>query len=281
MKKGKVKKGAAKGFALHLGVNSVNAASYGGWEGPLTACEADADDMSALATAAGFESKQLLTKKATRGAVLSALQALASRASAGDLVFVTYSGHGGQLPDANNDEDDNLDETWCLYDGELVDDELYTAWSKFAAGVRIVVLSDSCHSGTVVRAAPPLVDASAVNDPTVVPRLMPPEVMSRAYRAKKALYDEIQQRPVVREGDIAASVLLISGCQDPQLSMDGPFNGAFTGALLRVWNQGNFRGSYRSFHRKIQQLLPLTQQPNLMTFGAGPMFAEQRPFAIH
>ncbi len=279
MKKSKVKQGAAKGYALHLGLNSVSPASYGGWSGPLNACEADAEDMSALALAAGFQSSKLLTRKATRAAVLAALHGLAKKASSGDVVLLTYSGHGGQVPDSNNDEDDYLDETWCLYDGELVDDELYAAWGKFAAGVRIVVLSDSCHSGTVVRAAPSPIELVA-GDPTVVPRLMPPEVMSRAYRAKKALYDQIQEQAVVHEADIAASVLLISGCQDPQLSMDGPFNGAFTGALLRVWNHGNFTGSYRSFHRKIQQQLPLTQQPNLMTLGAGPMFAEEQPFSI-
>ena len=39
--------------------------------------------------------------------------------------LLTYSGHGGQINDVNNDEPDGLDETWALYDRELVDDELY------------------------------------------------------------------------------------------------------------------------------------------------------------
>ena len=44
------------------------------------------------------------------------------------------------------------DETWCIYsDRQLVDDELYSLWAQFAAGVRIFVLSDSCHSGTVLK----------------------------------------------------------------------------------------------------------------------------------
>ena len=59
------------------------------------------------------------------------------------------------MPDVIGEEADKLDETWCLYDGQLIDDELYFELSKFAAGVRILVLSDSCHSGTVVRAGPP------------------------------------------------------------------------------------------------------------------------------
>jgi hypothetical protein len=50
--------------------------------------------------------------------------------------------------------------------------------------------------------------------------------------------------------------------------------------LLRVWNDGAFQGSYRTFHRKIQQQLPLSQQPNLMTLGNGKPFVMDRPFAI-
>ena len=38
-----------------------------------------------------------------------------------------------------------------LYDRQLIDDELYQLWSAFTAKVRIVMLSDSCHSGTVAK----------------------------------------------------------------------------------------------------------------------------------
>ncbi len=40
-----------------------------------------------------------------------------------------------------------------------------------------------------------------------------------------------------------ASLILISGCQDNQTSMDGDHNGAFTEQVLKVWNQGAFKGS--------------------------------------
>src|SRR6187397_378801 len=143
----------AQGLSLHIGLNSVNPKHYAGWSGKLTACEADANDMASIAGSRKFASKKLLTKKATRSAVKSAIAAAAKKLKSGDIFFITYSGHGGQLPDQNGDEDDGLDETWCLYDGELVDDELFAAWANFRSGVRILVLSDSCHSGTVARAA--------------------------------------------------------------------------------------------------------------------------------
>jgi hypothetical protein len=148
--------------------------------------------------------------------------------------------------------------------------------------VRILVFSDSCHSGTVVKISPssPGQRPEPTEQGPFTPRAMPQEVVSRAYRAQKALYDEIQKQQAKTEDDVAANVLLISGCQDPQTSMDGAFNGAFTGALLRVWNEGAFKGSYRTFHKKIQRQLPLTQQPNLMTLGNGKPFATERPFHV-
>ena len=277
----------AQGRSLHIGLNDVSAAAYGGPVPSLNACEGDATDMLAIASLAGFAGHTLLTQAATRGAVLAELRAAAGTLAPGDIFLVSYSGHGSQVVDKNNDEDDFRDETWCLYDGQLIDDELYDAWSRFAQGVRIVVLSDSCHSGTVVRALPALdgrrgvvAVAEASVGPRFLARTLAAGLEGRAYRAQKKLYDDIQREKPKGESDIAASVLLISGCQDSQESMDGPINGAFTGALLRIWNDGAFAGSYRSFHRKIQRELPFTQNPNLITFGRGPGFAEERPFTI-
>ncbi len=277
----------AHGRSLHIGLNDVSPAAYGGPVPSLNACEGDAADMLAIASLSGFVGKTLLTQNATRNAVLAELRAAASELVAGDIFLISYSGHGSQVVDRNNDEDDNRDETWCLYDGQLIDDELYAAWSRFAKGVRIVVLSDSCHSGTVTRALPAfdgtrgmVALAEASVGQRFLARALPAGLEGRAYRAQKSLYDQLQDAAPTRESDIEASVLSISGCQDSQESMDGPINGAFTGALLRVWNEGAFVGSYRSFHRKIQRELPLTQNPNLVTFGRGPGFAEEQPFTI-
>ncbi len=141
----------AKGYALAIGLNRVNPAYYDGWSGELTGCEPDASDMEEIEKSQGFNTTRLFTSSATRPAVLNELSSLAERMQKGDLLIVSYSGHGGQVPDQNNDEPDYLDETWCLYDGELIDDEIFSAWMKFREGVRILVLSDSCHSGTVTK----------------------------------------------------------------------------------------------------------------------------------
>ena len=113
------------GRSLHIGLNAVARAHYGGWSGRLAACEFDANDMAAIARSRGIRPKVLLTKAATRAKVLAGIRSAATRLKKGDLFLLTYSGHGGQLPDVTSEEKDGRDETWCLYDGELIDDELY------------------------------------------------------------------------------------------------------------------------------------------------------------
>lgn len=270
----------SKGISLHIGLNKVDPKHYGGPQ-TLAGCENDAKAMEKLAKAQGFTPLRLLSKNATSTAVMDAITKASSELAAGDAFFITYAGHGGQVPDTNGDEEDKWDETWCLYDRELVDDELAAAWSKFAAGVRIVMLSDSCHSGTVNRLA------NRPGTPSVGKkgkryRLLPPDVNMRTYRHNKALYDGIQEK--FRAGDkvkIKASVLLISGCQDNQLSQDGDKNGLFTETMLEVWDSGSFSGGYVSFHKEVVSFMPPDQTPNYSVIGKkNAAFEKQKPFTL-
>jgi hypothetical protein len=289
-----------KAISLHLGLNAVDPKHYEGWGGELNACEFDAKDMAALGRTAGMSVTTLLTKRATRATAVRAVRTAAKALKSGDLFFLTYSGHGGQVDDVSGEEQDKLDETWCLYDGELIDDELYLELSRFAKGVRVLVLSDSCHSGTVTRAS-----MSAAPGTPGRSKMMPPAVARRTYLAHRAFYDALQ-RDVARQSKVAASldpdtalghvavstrltgiatackasVILISGCQDNQTSMDGDHNGAFTEQLLRVWNRGAFKGNYAQFHAAIKAAMPRSQTPNLFTLGPAAQFVRQRPFRV-
>src|SRR5215216_1700219 len=77
-----------KAMSLHIGLNSVGAAHYGGWSGELTACEFDANDMAALAKASGMKTTLLLTKRGTRPNTLAAIRDAAKKLKAGDLFFL-------------------------------------------------------------------------------------------------------------------------------------------------------------------------------------------------
>ncbi|WP_298435720.1 caspase family protein [Geobacter sp.] len=277
----------AKGLALTIGLNAVDPNHYGGWSGKLNACEADADDMAAIAKSREFVCTALLTKAATRAHVIDGIKKAAHDLKAGDIFMLSYSGHGGQVPDRSSDEPDGQDETWCLYDGQMIDDELYALFGQFAAGVRILVFSDSCHSGTVTKTAyytgTTSARCSAEQGGQVCYRAMPADAALRTYRANKAFYDGLQQAKTPKDAqtDPKASVLLISGCQDNQLSQDGAFNGLFTSQLLRVWKDGLFRGNYRTFHRNIVRRMPPDQTPNLFMVGApDPAYLKQKPFTV-
>lgn len=263
----------AKGYSLHIGLNTVSPAAYGGWDGRLNACIFDAEDMKDLIVAERWQHSESLHDGAATGqAVESRLRALSNKAKSGDSVLITYSGHGGQQPDKNGDESDGRDETWCLFDGEMIDDLIYAELCRFESGVNVFILSDSCHSGTVARDVPGFRGGKHL-----------PDVIVRSLPGRLARFLTQRHLAGFRENSLKATVLLLSGCQDNQTSMDGPKNGAFTAALKAVWNGGKFQGDWSQFHKKIQSSLPSTQSPNLFVLGPdnGPVpIRKLRPFTI-
>lgn len=161
----------------------------------------------------------------------------------------------------------------------LIDDELFTLWSQFAAGVRIVVVSDSCHSGTVVRAMYErlMPGDGGHTDPY---RLLDPVVAQEVFEKMTSCYEPIKWGMRGDRVSVSASVILLSGCQDNQLSGDGPGNGLFTSKLLEVWNNGKFSGTYSDFMTAIRKKMPFSQTPNLYKTGAAnSSFDAQKPFS--
>jgi len=272
------------GISLHIGLNRVDPAHYQDeygqpWDGKLNACEFDAQDMQTLAKSRGFQTQLLLSAAATADAAIGAIKGAANDLQPGDIFLLTYSGHGGQVPDRNGEEEDDLDETWCLYDRQVVDDELYALWAQFKPGVRILMLSDSCHSGSVAR--DPDIQQIAAEQGVKI-RALPADVQSATYRKHKAEYDKLQaDNPSGEKVEVAAAVILISGCQDNQSSYDGKENSKFTEKLLKVWNGGKFKGNLQRFHRAILMEMPWYQSPNLFRVGTpSKEFERQRPFTI-
>ena len=108
--------------------------------------------------------QQLLTlwnEQATRGNVIQAFKTHLCQAQAGDIVFIQYSGHGSSnitAPEFQQYTADNEEQTWVLYDSrtdgglDLADKELALLLEEVGkTQAHIVVVSDSCHSGSVTR----------------------------------------------------------------------------------------------------------------------------------
>ncbi|MFJ9659348.1 caspase family protein [Streptomyces griseoflavus] len=250
--------------------------------------------MEEIARTTGFDDRTiLLTAEATVDSMTAKLREAARTLTADDILLLTYSGHGGQLPDRNGPEDepDRLDETLVLYDREFIDDELYKELEGFAEGVRISVYFDCCHSETAVRAVRNLLTSDAMEDQyqtrdpdriEVTSRVMPPDTQHETYERDQTLYDTIQRDLRPKDSlDLSAGVLLISACADNQLAADGWENGLFTGTLREVWNEGKFTGGHKSFHREILRRMPPNQSPGLFVTGrANSVFLRQRPFTV-
>ena len=105
-------------------------------------------------------------ERPTHAAILSAFADLAQVSGPGDLVFVSMSGHGTRQPDQNGDETDGLDEVFLPSDtgraeggaqvipNALVDDEIGAAVMAIRQkGADVVLVMDSCHSGSGLRDA--------------------------------------------------------------------------------------------------------------------------------
>lgn len=277
-------------ISINIGLNRVDPNAYNGWDGQLSGCVNDATAMKKIADSLGYLSILILDEEATADRIISEVGQAAWNLDPNGILLLTYSGHGGQMPDADGDEPDGKDETWVLYNRQLIDDELYNLWNQFSAGARLVVLSDSCHSGTVTRNREYLAVAqsgalgSRYRTRSGPPRFraIPDDVAAANYQQNKAIYDALQFASGSRKRrTMDASVLLISGSQDNQLSNDGDTNGLFTGTLLSVWRDGGFSGNYKAFHQAILDEMPSTQTPNYYLVGASnPSFEAQKPFTV-
>ena len=68
-------------------------------------------------------------------------------------LIIQYSGHGTRVKDTSGDEEDGYDEALYLYgyDGVFIDDEFNEIMKLIPVGAKVIVILDSCFSGTATR----------------------------------------------------------------------------------------------------------------------------------
>lgn len=122
-------------------------------------------------------------------------------------LFFSYSGHGSYLQDQNAEEVDGRDEVICPLDcdvnGFITDDVLKANLvNKLGSNVKLVMLMDSCFSGTVLD-------------------------LKYNYKLDK-------RNTIVTDAKNTESVcdtVMISGCTDAQTSADAYLNNTYQGAM--------------------------------------------------
>jgi len=128
----------------------------------------DARAMAALARDIwGFrpgQIKLLIDEQATSSNIIAAIRNwLIEGTSPGDRVLLSYAGHGYHQPDDNNDELDGLDETLVPFDVRhdgvrlvnMISDDQIGRLLAGLGGRDVMLVIDSCHSGTISRALEP------------------------------------------------------------------------------------------------------------------------------
>lgn len=137
---------AGKNYALLIGINR-----YKFIDSLKTAVNDVEQTAAVLRDSYGYETRLLLDEKATDTAILKELNNLRSKITPADRLILYYAGHGilDKVTDASY---------WLPYDAELADDTNWldtkriTDQLKRISARQVLVIADSCYSGTISRA---------------------------------------------------------------------------------------------------------------------------------
>lgn len=240
--------------ALTIGINDYPNA-------PLYGCVNDATQWAAFfGDVARYDRvTTLLNRDAKLSKVTAAIRSLLEVSVEGDEIAVTYSGHGTRVPCKNGDEADGLDEAWVLYDGLWVDDEIADLLLTLPKGVRLLIVSDSCHSGTVTRGD----YVPVLRRPRCIPFTLAPRG-GKAVGPTRKMFHKLAGAD--KEAQAAMNHLLLAGATPEEYSWDCNFNSNPWGALsyhaLAILNAGARRGMrWDEFYTALKLRLPSTEAP--------------------
>jgi len=235
-------------LALVTGTNSVAAWAYNGWRGILEGAVNDADVIEEALKKRGYSVTKLVDGEVNIGRFKKEVHLLTKKATKGDVVWITFSGHGAQAP---GNERDGYDESLCLFNGQIFDNEIHVLLSKFKRYVNVILFIDACHSGTIYRGDGMKIKAAPVWAVKTRPRM--------------------NDRP-----RIVCNLAVLSGAADDKFSYDGAIlkikqpnntyrvtkNGYFTKALVLSLDDRLFKTI-----NNIKHSMPKFQKP-VFTFLA-------------
>ncbi len=180
----------------------------------------DAEDFyQALIDYARFKEdniKLLLNQEATRENIRKNIQGWLKQTGKDDIIFIFFSGHGGQEKDYNGDENDGIDEYLITYDFNRDDhssgicDDDFALWISNLLSDHILIVFDCCHSGGAARS-----------------KGLPNLVLKDEAGDSLSNWDHFREIP--RDG-----VALIASSRPMQVSWESPKlgNGVFTYSIL-------------------------------------------------
>lgn len=225
--------------ALLIGVGR-----YAQFDEKLNGVSLDIDMMREFAHLLGFKSqaiKVLEHEYASTEKVYSTVENwLVKGVGPEDRVLFYFSGHGSQIPDENNDENDQFDEVLLLYDvaikaqsrpqtltGVLVDDDFNTMLARMQSR-NILVILDACHSGSATRSLRLNPRSISVNDAQVKFFSYSPYVQTAGGQGSFDVLDP------ETSGKISGRYVAIAACRDDEKTISTSQGSIFTLGLRRV-----------------------------------------------
>lgn len=195
------------------------------------------------------KSQVLINEDATADNFLRALRKVLAQTKAGDSFYMTYSGHGAQLPSASNPKE--TDEYLVLHDLQLVQDKLVRDLiaTLRTAGVKCTFIFDSCHSGGM---------SMGDNKFAKVRRRFVPRALGT--RLKKSPVSKVSgpAKPKPRQAALADSLFIAaSSASEASLDVtlqDGTAHGAFTLYLKEVLTKNPSLSSERAIASTRERL---------------------------
>ena len=190
----------------------------------------------------------------------------------GDFLYIHYSGHGSYYPCSNltaTSETDYYDEVWVPIDfdinGPVIDNELNNLIKSVPEDVNILIISDSCFSGTMTRANPGQKWKNRFMPPPLDVILDSGELSLDEYLApnisKKASDNRRLKSFIVDTSSLQNKAILISGCGEKQTSADvyipeiKRYHGALTYNLFSLLAQYSWRLTYEDLIILINSVL--------------------------
>lgn len=235
-------RGGCRKIGLCVGLKDVDPAAYGGYPQPCPGCDLDATDFANVLNAAGVQTTLLSDSGATRNGVVSAMRSAAGALREGDLFVMSVAGHGAR--DSVDGKGGSVHESWCLWDGKLIDDEIVSVVREFAPGVRIVMVNDQCHSGGIFNEY-----ARGVARGRPVGGLL---------------------RGLLGGNDKSPMLIQFAGCRAEESSIGYPIGGTWTTALLKVLAVDRHI-SWRSWFEQARSHPSLTERQQPQWFEVGPV----------
>jgi metacaspase-1 len=285
--------------ALLCGINDYQSQT------DLRGCINDIEEMNRLLLDkfdfAASNIHKLKNEEVTKSKIQNEWQWLLEDAESGDRLVFHFSGHGSYVPDDDGEESDGYDEITCLYDMDFYDsatffrdDEWNQAIEQVPSGVQLIMIFDTCHSGTGTRMLPvnlqgrSLTMSVALSDRSksknkellrglkaknTVPELLNSDQYQEVLAEESVVVyrflsppPDLQEKIVKNARSKALSTpgikteghLLLAACQDSQTSadayLDGDFHGAFTYYFCQAIANSPQLGTKELIEQVTQQL---------------------------